>query len=256
MWVTYEYEEGERPLLLHQYHPTRSADVPKKLLKNYSGFVQTDGYKSFQFSDKEYTGTITHVSCLAHVRRYFEKAYKANKKSECAHTALKYIRNMYSIENNLRERKLTYDEFVEKRKRQMTPVFEKFHNWLVEQQKNVLPGSLSGEAVSYTLGQWDKIPNFLDHHLLTPDNNKTENAIRPFVIGRKTGYSQTLLVVLTAVPVFIHSLKVPTLVETKGCCSGKRPGQINWNRIIIYVMFLKNCRPVRVKKNYESCCRM
>jgi transposase len=181
----YGYGNNERPLLLFQYHPTRSADIPKKLLKNYSGFVQTDGYQSYDFTDKEYTGTITHAGCLAHARRYFEKAYKADKKSVCAHRAIKYIRDIYAIENDLREKKLTTVEFVEERKKQTTPVFEKFHNWLLEQQKNILPRSLSGEAVSYTLGQWDKIIHFPDHHLLTPDNNKTENAIRPFVVGRK-----------------------------------------------------------------------
>ncbi len=39
--------------------------------------------------------------------------------------------------------------------------------------------------MSYALGQWERIEKYLEHALLTPDTNAIENAIRPFVIGRK-----------------------------------------------------------------------
>ncbi|HRX16064.1 MAG TPA: IS66 family transposase, partial [Spirochaetota bacterium] len=185
MWVAYGYGNNEKPLLLYQYHPTRSSDVPKEFLKKYSGFVQTDGYKGYNFTNASYKGSIIHVGCLAHVRREFEKIYKANRKSKCAHTALKYIRNIYRIESTLRERNLASNEFVTTRKEQMKESLETFHNWLGEQKNIILPASPSGKAISYILGEWKKIICFLDHHLLTPDNNKIENAIRPFVIGRK-----------------------------------------------------------------------
>ena len=185
MWVAYGYGNEERPLLLYQYHPTRSSEVPKSFLENYSGFVQTDGYGGYNFNDPAYNGKIVHVGCLAHARRDFEKAYQTNKKSKCAHTALSYIRDIYKLESDLRNKTLSADEFVRKRKDEMIPLLEKFHNWLAEQQKIILPSSRSGKAVSYTLGQWNKIIRFLDHHLLTPDNNKIENAIRPFAVGRK-----------------------------------------------------------------------
>jgi len=42
-----------------------------------------------------------------------------------------------------------------------------------------------GKAVCYTLGQWDKLIRYLDIPELTPDNNRAENAIHPFVLGRK-----------------------------------------------------------------------
>ena len=38
---------------------------------------------------------------------------------------------------------------------------------------------------SETLGQWDKLVNYLETPELTPDNNACENAIRPFFLGRK-----------------------------------------------------------------------
>ena len=49
----------------------------------------------------------------------------------------------------------------------------------------VVPGSLLGKAVGYTLNQWDALVRYVDHAGLTPDNNAAENAIRPFVLGRK-----------------------------------------------------------------------
>ena len=48
-----------------------------------------------------------------------------------------------------------------------------------------LPGSALGKAIAFALGQWPKLIRYLDHPQLTPDNNSCEQAIRPFVIGRK-----------------------------------------------------------------------
>lgn len=49
----------------------------------------------------------------------------------------------------------------------------------------MVPTTLLGKAVSYTLGQWESLVRYLDHPALTPDNNAAENAIRPLVLGRK-----------------------------------------------------------------------
>lgn len=45
--------------------------------------------------------------------------------------------------------------------------------------------SLLGQAVAYTLNQWNRLKLFLDNGVVGIDNNSAENAIRPFVIGRK-----------------------------------------------------------------------
>ena len=42
-----------------------------------------------------------------------------------------------------------------------------------------------GKAIAYNLDQWDKITTYLESPYLTPNNNTCENAIRPFVLGRK-----------------------------------------------------------------------
>ena len=85
----------------------------------------------------------------------------------------------------MREKKIDGDIFVSKRKARAGPVLEKFKGWLEKRKSEVLPSSLLGKAVNYSLGQWDKMAAYLESPYLTPDNNACENAIRPFVIGRK-----------------------------------------------------------------------
>jgi Transposase IS66 family/IS66 C-terminal element len=66
----------------------------------------------------------------------------------------------------------------------------------------------AGKAVYYTLGQWAKLTVFLTHADVPLDNNRCENAIRPFVIGRKGWmFSDT-------VPGAVASANLYSLVET------------------------------------------
>jgi len=57
--------------------------------------------------------------------------------------------------------------------------------WAESTYPSVLPQSLLGRAMGYTLAQWDKLTVFLGDGRVPLDNNRCENAIRPFVIGRK-----------------------------------------------------------------------
>ena len=49
----------------------------------------------------------------------------------------------------------------------------------------VAPSSLTGKALHYLLEQWPKLIRYLQDSRLSIDNNATERAIRPFVIGRR-----------------------------------------------------------------------
>ena len=125
------------------------------------------------------------MGCLAHIRRKFFDALKSDKKSKTAAHALKIIARIYSVEKKLRDENLLPDEFVKKRKEEVVPILDEFKAWLDEKQVYITPSSDSGKAVNYALGQWNNFINYLDSVELTPDNNIIENAIRPFVIGRK-----------------------------------------------------------------------
>jgi transposase len=182
MWVM-RGGDAEKKLTLFHYSPTRNSGVPLDLLKGFKGFLQTDGYEGYSKAVAE--NKLTHVGCLAHIRRKFFAALKSDKKSKTASHALKTIARIYAVEKKLRHENFLPDEFVKKRKEEVVPILLEFKTWLDEKQVYITPSSDSGKAVNYALGQWSNFVNYLESSELTPDNNIIENAIRPFVIGRK-----------------------------------------------------------------------
>jgi len=182
MWVM-RGGDMKKKLTLFHYSPTRNSTVPIDLLKGFNGFLQTDGYEGYSKAVIEYG--LTHVGCLAHIRRKFFDALKSDKKSKTASHALKLIARIYHVEKKLRDENLLPDEFVKKRKDEAIPILSEFKEWLDEKHIYLTPKTDSGKAVNYALGQWNNFINYLESAELTPDNNIIENAIRPFVIGRK-----------------------------------------------------------------------
>ena len=183
MWVSVGYPERGKPLVLYQYHPTRSKTVPYDFLEGFTGYLQTDGYDGYNHAVSR--GGIVHVGCFAHARRYFFDASKLNKNDSKAHKGLQFIKRIYEIENELRGENLADNIFVKRRKNLVLPVLDDFHRWLVLTKNEVIPKSKTGEAVNYTLNEWSKLIRYIDAAFLTPDNNEAERTIRPFVIGRK-----------------------------------------------------------------------
>jgi len=182
MWVTVG-NDSDHKIILYNYSRTRSAQMAESLLEGFSGSLQTDGYAGYNKAVGKHK--LWHVGCLAHIRRKFYDAAKATKSGGQANKALKYIRSLYRIEKELRKLELPTDEFVRQRRHQAIPVLKEFRNWLKDKKKSVLPSSLLGQAIGYALSEYVKLVRYLKYDYLTPDNNSAENAIRPFVIGRK-----------------------------------------------------------------------
>lgn len=59
------------------------------------------------------------------------------------------------------------------------------HEWLTRHRPLVPPQSALGKATGYLHKQWDKLIVYVTDSRLRIDNNLSENAIRPFVVGRK-----------------------------------------------------------------------
>ena len=76
-------------------------------------------------------------------------------------------------------------EFAAARRRLVEPILVDFRAWLERRASQVPPETLLGKAVGYALTQWPKLIRYLEHPAMTPDTNACENAIRPFVVGRK-----------------------------------------------------------------------
>ena len=185
MWL-FRRGDPQRPALIYQYHPTRAGDVAKSFLGNYQGAVQTDGYSGYGFLDHQ--AGVRHAGCWAHVRRKFMEVTKAqgkNHKSGSADQALASIQQLYGLEKEAKRLELPPGAILALRQEQARPILDNFHQWLLKRSVQTPPKGLLGKAISYALNQWDRLLVYLEDPLLTPDNNLAENAIRPFVLGRK-----------------------------------------------------------------------
>ena len=173
-----------KPVVLYDYDPGRSAQVPKRLLEGFKGYLQTDGYDGYNAVVG--ANGLVHVGCMAHARRRFNDAVKAqgrNKKRGKAHRGLALIRKLYRLERQAR--KLTAQERYAKRQKHALPIMNEIRSWLDDVLPQIAPSSATGKALSYLHNEWDHLIRYLDDGRLEIDNNGAENAIRPFVLGRK-----------------------------------------------------------------------
>ena len=175
-WV---YHAPRQKLAVFDYQPCRSGKGPQAFLKTFQGSLQTDGYRAYDELGKR--PGITPLACMAHARRYFEKALD-NDKDRATH-ALKVIQALYARERQVREDD-TIDLFT-LRQQKALPMLSAWKEWLDEQQGNVLPKSSIGKAISYTLNLWPRLIRYTEQATYQIDNNLIENTIRPLAIGRK-----------------------------------------------------------------------
>jgi transposase len=177
----------ERKVLLFDYAPSRSAEIAKRLLLGFKGILLTDGYEAYDSVAE--AQNLVHAGCLAHARRYFKDVTKVQPEvSGRANIALDTIGKLYDIERELRQREIvpTVDEWLDARQQKSAPIMTEFKVWLDDLAPNLPPSTKLAKAVHYTLGQWSKLSVFLTEPIVPLDNNRCENAIRPFVVGRKS----------------------------------------------------------------------
>ena len=98
---------------------------------------------------------------------------------------MNYIGKLYQLESRADREKLTPDQRRELRKAEAVPILDDFKKWLDKRGQQTPPQGLLGKAINYTLEQWDRLIGYVQDGRLRPDNNLVENAIRPFVLGRK-----------------------------------------------------------------------
>ncbi len=177
-WV---YRSKEKGLVVFDYQKSRSGQAPFAFLKGYQGALQTDGYAGYeQFSRKP---GITLIGCMAHARRYFEKALD-NDKPRAEH-ALFEIQKLYAIERRAKQEGLTAEAIAELRYQQAKPILETLGQWMQDQYPQVAPKSTIGKALAYSLKLWNRLTRYTENGFWSIDNNLVENSIRPVALGRK-----------------------------------------------------------------------
>jgi len=177
-WV---YNSTIQNAVLFDYRKGRGREGPKEMLKDFKGYLQSDGYNAYDWFGKK--KNITLLNCWAHVRRYFDKAKDYDKKS--AEYALTEIQKVYAIERFARNMKMSAKERKKLRLENSLPILNELGKWIVEKHKNELPKNPMGKALQYTIPRWDNLLAYLYDGTLEIDNNLVENAIRPNALGRK-----------------------------------------------------------------------
>ena len=143
-WV---YQCNANKLVLFDYRTGRGREGPQSILRDYKGYLQTDGY--IVYEDFDNNPAIIVFNCMAHARRKFS------------------------------EDKLAY------RKEQALPILNELGVWMQKAYTEVLPSSAIGKAIAYSLTRWDKLSLYATTDFLNIDNNAVENSIRPVAVGRK-----------------------------------------------------------------------
>jgi transposase len=177
-WVCHDPLEKT---VLFTYDPSRSKEAAAAVLKDFKGYLQTDGYASYKqtIARRE----VTHLACWAHARRYFEQALTSDKVR--ATHALNLIGQLYAIERKAKEDELSPDGTKALRLEKSLPLINELGKWIFAEIKQVLPKSPIGEAMNYAQNLWDSLSAYLSDGNLRIDNNGVENAIRPLALGRK-----------------------------------------------------------------------
>ncbi|MCK9988932.1 MAG: transposase, partial [Azoarcus sp.] len=158
--------------------------MPKALLGDYGGHLMTDGYEGYNAVVMQ--NGITHLACWAHARRKFIDVQRAQPKGKTgsADVALGLMGKLYGVERDLKEIDDITQRTLERNMRSV-PVLDELRAWLDKRINAVPPKSKLGEALAYLDKYWPKLIRYVERGDLPIDNNRAENAIRPFVIGRK-----------------------------------------------------------------------
>lgn len=179
MWVI---NSPQLKMSYFDFYPSRSAKVPKLILDNYQGILQSDGYTAYEVLEKVYLN-LNYLNCWAHARRKFEESLKYDQQTSSY--VLGEIQKLYNIEQKCRDQKLPPDNRKDIRQKQSLPILKELKNYLENQAPRQIDGSPMLKAIGYTLKRWDKLEAYVNYGEVEIDNNLVENAIRPLALGRK-----------------------------------------------------------------------
>lgn len=183
MWVYRTSGDTKRPIVLFEYQPSREHEIPKNFLKNFSGFLHTDGYEAYHKLKPE----IVVAGCWIHARRKFMDALKVipkdKRKGSNTEKGFLLINKLFSYEREFEN--LNPEERYEKRASYSKKTMEELFTWAKTFETEKMPKSLFKTALVYLLNQKVYLCNVLVDGRLELTNNRAERTIKPFVTGRK-----------------------------------------------------------------------
>lgn len=179
MWV--RHLPGKTPIVLYDYSPTRSGQVPMELLEGFEGYLQVDGYDGYAPACTGYK--LIRVGCWDHARRKFVDASKTSNGKGIGKKGVDKIKALYKIEKEIKDK--DPDEKKRIRMEKSLPLLKALKEWIDEIRPKITPKSTAGKAVNYAFNEWKYLTAYLEDGRINISNAWVENAIRPFCIGRK-----------------------------------------------------------------------
>lgn len=179
MWVYCNGKINSRSIVVFEYKDNRRGENPAEFLKTFFGYFVCDGYDGYN--------SVTwakRCGCLTHMRRKFVNLIPKDPKLHKSSVAVKVVdfcKRIYHEEHILAD--CTAKERYEKRLKKVKPVLDEMFAYL--ESITVSSSCELGKAVNYALNEKKYLYTFLENGNIPVDNNRAENAIRPFTVGRK-----------------------------------------------------------------------
>ena len=175
-------EDGLPVILLYGYTPKRIGDNAADFLDGFQGYLETDGYQGYN----KVSG-IKRCSCWEHIRRYFVDEIPKGKQLDYNQSAVQgvhYCDRLARLESNISGKCGTdYEKRKQMRLEKEKPVLEAFWAWVDSQ--NPVRNTRLDKALTYVKNRRETSMTYLEDGRCSFTNNLSENAIRPFTVGRK-----------------------------------------------------------------------
>jgi transposase len=175
--------DAEHPYTVYDYTPNRSRDGPDEFLKDFHGYLQADAYSGYDHLYKEPDRGVTEVACMAHARRKHFEAQSSDVMRSMV--VLAYMHLLYDVEREAREGKLDAAGRLALRQERSLPLLQDLKAYLERERPQVLPKSPIGQAIAYTLSNWDALVRYTEDGDLEIDNNGAERSLRGVAVGRR-----------------------------------------------------------------------
>lgn len=171
------------PYTVYDYTPDRCRDGPDKFLQDFHGYLQADAYSGYDQIYQEPGRDITEVACMAHARRKYFEAQSSDVMRSVV--MLAYFHLLYDVEREAREKQLDAAGRLALRQARSQPLLDDIQAYLERERPQVLPKSPIGQAMAYTLSNWEALVRYAKDGDLEIDNNGAERSLRGVAVGRR-----------------------------------------------------------------------
>lgn len=183
MWVYKTGRSEDKQIVHFIYENTRGHEHARRHLEGYHNILQTDGYQAYDKLDN-----IKHIGCWAHCRRKYSEALDSapsgtDLKRTASYRLLHKINKLFTLEKKLADK--SYEEIKETRQKEAKPIIDDFFKDVKECAKVAVDKTKLSQALTYSINQEENLRLYLEDGRIEISNNRAENSIRPFCVGRR-----------------------------------------------------------------------